>query len=76
MTSVKRRVRIHHAPGGCTLDGLIGSEDAIANLKGNKTALTYQCKACKKRCCWCNGAADNHPNHCDRCWAKAEKRKK
>ena len=65
---MKKRVRIHHAPGGCTLGSLVDE------LPKGKKSLTYQCKSCKRRCCWCNGAADKRPNHCDSCFVKAEKR--
>ena len=29
---------------------------------------TYVCEGCGASCCWCNGAADAHPNMCDECW--------
>jgi len=31
---------------------------------------SYRCKRCRRRCCWCFGAADDLPDHCDDCWAK------
>ena len=28
----------------------------------------YRCKRCRRVCCWCFGAADELPGHCDDCW--------
>jgi len=35
---------------------------------------TYVCRGCKRRVPWCFGAADDMPDHCDDCWAKAHRR--
>lgn len=29
--------------------------------------LKFRCSGCKQWTSWCNGAADKHPNLCDRC---------
>ena len=30
---------------------------------------TYTCRGCERACGWCFGAADEHPDLCDDCWA-------
>lgn len=32
---------------------------------------TYVCAGCGKTRPWCDGAADDMPDHCDECWDKA-----
>ena len=31
----------------------------------------YQCAGCRRWRPWCDGAHDDMPDHCDRCWAEA-----
>ncbi len=66
-----KHVRIIHA--GPRNKCMLGHTVDVKPPRG-KRSLTYQCKACRRRICWCNGAADDRPNHCDACWMKAEKR--
>ncbi len=36
----------------------------------------YVCAGCARRVCWCNGASDDMPEHCDFCWGRAHAKKR
>lgn len=43
---------------GCNCDGVLCG------------ARVYRCAGCRRTRFWCDGAHDDAPDMCDRCWAK------
>jgi len=67
----RRRYQVTRLDGVPIRRGLLrwhpGGEQVTVCLSSNRS---YICKGCRRRCCNCNGAADEMPLHCDDCWAE------
>lgn len=42
---------------------------------GRFAVRTYRCAGCHRKLPWCFGAHDEMPDHCDDCWADAQRQK-
>ena len=52
-----------------------GGKHYVAPVSREIRALRFVCRGCKELICGiCEGASDDYPNLCDRCWVKATRR--